>query len=59
MKSPFLAVRVLSKPSGCVIQQCILWITKGASVINTGSGDDPHRLTVTPFEQLLQDAHDG
>lgn len=50
---------MLSKPSGCVIQQCILWITKGASVINTGSGDDPHRLTVTPFEQLLQDAYDG
>ena len=34
-------------------------IAKGAAVINAGSGDDPHRLTVTPFEQLLQDAHDG
>ena len=59
MKSPFPAVRVLSKPSGCVIQQCILWYSKGTAIVDAGPSDDPHRLTVTPFEQLLQDAHDG
>ena len=34
-------------------------VAKGTVIVDAGPSDDPHRLTVTPFEQLLQDAHDG